>query len=208
MRRALLALPLAAILAIIIPCSAVALGDTKVDAGQCSIATSGSATNNSVTCNFGLTPEQLKQVTEAAVKGATGPLLDRVVDISKTLGVTEEAAKTLLKIAGEEPNVPNERLAEVLTKVANDYKRLQAQAAALKLENPTARGLIVQANAEIEAGHLARAREFLHQARLAQIAAAQEALKLRDQAQAANAKAQTSAYAHGALTRRAGCDGP
>ena len=54
---------------------AVALGD-KVEAGSCAIANSGSASGNTVTCNFGLTPEQLKQVTEAAVKGATEPLID------------------------------------------------------------------------------------------------------------------------------------
>jgi hypothetical protein len=52
---------------------AVALGD-KVEAG-CGIANSGSASGNSVTCNFGLTPEQLKQATEAAVKG--GPKRNR-----------------------------------------------------------------------------------------------------------------------------------
>jgi hypothetical protein len=39
------------------------------------------------------------------VKGATGPLIDRITDISKTLGVTEAAAKTLLKIVGEDPSV-------------------------------------------------------------------------------------------------------
>src|SRR5438045_2034808 len=87
------------------PCSALALGDTKVDAAQCGIATAGSAIGNTVTCNFGLTPERLKEVIEAAVKGATGPLVDRIVAISKTLNVTEDAAKTLLKIIGKDPNI-------------------------------------------------------------------------------------------------------
>jgi len=68
--------------------TAVALGD-KVEAG-CGIASSGSASGNTVTCNFGLTDEQLKQLTEAAVKGATEPLIHQIVDVSKTLGVTVE----------------------------------------------------------------------------------------------------------------------
>jgi hypothetical protein len=95
--------------------------------GSCAIANSGSVSNSPVTCNFGLTDAQLKQATEAAVKGATGPPIDKVTDISKTLGVTEDAAKTLLKIVGEDPNIPDDKLAEALTKVAGDHKRLQAQ---------------------------------------------------------------------------------
>lgn len=83
------------------PSIAFALGDTNIEAAQCSVAAGANATSNSVTCNFGLTPEQLKQVTEAAVKGATGPLIDRITEISRTLGVTEEATKALLKIVGE-----------------------------------------------------------------------------------------------------------
>ena len=187
--------------------TAVALGD-KVEAGSCAIANSGSASGNTITCNFGLTPEQLKQVTEAAVKGATGPLIDRIVDISKTLGVTEDAAKTLLKIVGEDPNIPDDKLAEALSKVAGDYKRLQAQVAALNPDNPTARKLVDEAKPEIEAGHFERAHELLRQATQAQIAAAQEARKLKEQAQAAEdaqmlgAASSTAAEGDVALTER------
>jgi len=164
--------------------TAVALGDT-VETGACAIANSGSATGNTVTCNFRLTPEQLKQATEAAVKGATGPLIDRIADISKTRGVTEDAAKTLLKIVGEDPNIPDDKLAEALTKVAGDYRRVQAQVASLDPDNPTAKALVDEARSEIEAGHFERADELLDQATQAQIAAAQEARKLKEQAQAA-----------------------
>jgi hypothetical protein len=74
-RAALLAaVALAADLTVAVPQAAGALGDSKVEAGSCAIANSGSASGNTITCNFGLTPEQLKQVTEAAVKGATEPL--------------------------------------------------------------------------------------------------------------------------------------
>src|SRR5215469_12349759 len=110
------------------PRSVSALGDTRVKADQCSIATGGSASNNTITCNFGLTPEQLKQLTEAAVKGATEPLVSQIRAIGKTLDVTEDATKTLLKVVGEDPNIPEDKLAEALTKVASDYKRLQSQA--------------------------------------------------------------------------------
>ncbi len=193
------------------PRPAVALGDTKVEAGPCSIAATGNASNNTTTCNFGLTPEQLKQATEAAVKGATGPLIDRITDISKTLGVTEGAAKTLLKIVGEDANIPDDKLAEALTKVAGDYKRLQAQAAkaaALNADNPTARGLVDEAKPEIDAGHFDRARELLHQATQAQIAAAQAAYKIQEQARIAGdaqmlgAASSTATEGDVALTER------
>jgi tetratricopeptide (TPR) repeat protein len=134
--------------------------------------------------NFGLTPEQVKELTEAAARGATGPLTSAIVDLSKRLGVTEDSTKTLLRIVGEQ-DVPLERLSETLNRVANDYKRLQAQAAALNPENPTARWLVAQAKAAIDAGQLAQAHELLREATQAQLAAAQAARKLREQAQAA-----------------------
>jgi tetratricopeptide (TPR) repeat protein len=185
----------------------VALGD-NAEAGSCAIANSGSVSNSSVICNFGLTPEQLKQVTEAAVKGATEPLTHQIFEISKTLGVTEDAAKTLLKIVGEDTNVPDEKLAEALSKVAGDYKRVQAQVAALNPDNPIAKALVDEAKPEIDAGHFEHARELLRQATQAQIAAAQEAHKLKEQAQAAEdaqmlgAASSTAAEGDVALTER------
>jgi tetratricopeptide (TPR) repeat protein len=164
--------------------TAVALGE-KAEAGDCGFANSGSASGISLTCNFGLTSEQMKQVTEAAVKGATEPLTHQIVDISKTLGVTEGAAKTLLKNVGEDPDVSEDKLAEALSRAAEDYKRLQIQVGALNPDNPRARELVAQAKPEIDAGHFARAHELLRQATEAQIAAAQEARKLREQAEAA-----------------------
>src|SRR6516162_1339475 len=179
-----LALVLGASVAAVAPPVAMALGDTT--GAPCAVtAGSGTASNNTITCNFGLTPEQLRQVSKAAVEDATAPLIDRIASISKTLGVTEEAAKTLLRIIGEQPDVPDERLGEVLTKVASDYKRLQAQVAALNPDNPAARNLVDRARSEIAAGHFAAAHQLLSEARQAQIAAAQEANKLAAQAQAA-----------------------
>jgi hypothetical protein len=51
--------------------------------------------------------------------------------------------------------IPDDKLAEALTKVAEDYKRLQAQVAALNPDNPKARELVEQAKPEIDAGHFA-----------------------------------------------------
>ena len=162
-------------------------------------------TNSPIT--FGLTPAQVKELTEAAARGATAPLTTAIVDLSKRLGVTEDATKTLLRIVGEQ-DAPPERLSETLNRVANDYKRMQAQAAALNPDNPTARGLVERAQTAITAGRLEEARQLLAQARQAQIAAAQEALKLRDQAQAAadaqllGAAASTATEGSVAMTER------
>src|SRR5271166_482728 len=177
------------------------------DSNPCSLSIAATG-GNTVTCNFGLTPEQLRQVTGATVNGATGPFIDRITEISKTLGVTQDAAKALLKIVGEDPNIPDDKLASALSKVAGDYKKLQAQAAALNPENPTARALVKQAGPEIDAGHLDRAHELLRQATQAQIAAVQEARKLSEQAQAAEdaqmlgAASSTAAEGEIAITER------
>jgi tetratricopeptide (TPR) repeat protein len=142
---------------------------------------------------------------EAAVSGR---LIDRIVQISKTLGITEDAAEKLLKIVGEDPNIPEDKLADALSKVAVDYQRLQAQVAALNPDNPTAKALVEQAKPEIEAGHFGRARELLRQATQTQIAAAQEARKLKEQAQAAEdaqmlgAAQSTAAEGDVAMTER------
>ena len=91
----------------------------------------------------------------------------------------QDAAKTLLRIAGEQADVPDERLAETLTKIANDYKRLQEQVAVLNPENPVAKKLVEQARPEIDAGHFERARDLLREAVQAQLAAADQARKAR-----------------------------
>jgi hypothetical protein len=204
------ALPLSAA-ALISPALCVrvlALGDTSTSAGPCSVAAGREASNNTLTCNFGLnSPEQLREVTRAAVEGATASYAKQVEEISKRLGVTEEAAKTLLRIAGEQ-DVPDERLAETLTKIANDYKRLQEQVAALSPENPVAKKLVEQAKPEIDAGHFERADDLLREAEQAELAAADQAEKLANQAIAARdarklgAASVKAARADVALTQR------
>jgi tetratricopeptide (TPR) repeat protein len=205
---AALAASVAVALVIVAPRASVVAGE-NAPSDSCKIASAGIGSGgNTVTCNFGLTPEQLKQLTEAAVKGATEPLAHQIVDISKTLGVTEDSAEKLLKIVGEDPNIPADRLAEALSKVAADYQRLQVQVAALNPDNPTAKALVEQAKPEIDVGHFQRAHELLRQATQAQIAAAQEARKLREQAQSAEdaqmlgAASSTAAEGDVAMTER------
>ena len=167
------------------PRTGIANDDGKVIAGSCSVAAGSAASNNTLNCNFGLTPEQLRQLTKAAVEGATEPLLGQIVNISKQLGVTEDAAKTLLRVVGKQVDLPDEKLAEQLIKVAANYGRLQAQVAALNPNNTTARDLIEGAKMEIRDGHFAEAYAMLSQATETQIAAARQAGVLSDQAQAA-----------------------
>jgi hypothetical protein len=57
---------------------------------------------------YGLTPEQVQQLTKVAVAGVTGPLGAQLAEVSGKLGVTQAAALTLLRVLGEQdvPLVP------------------------------------------------------------------------------------------------------
>jgi hypothetical protein len=138
-------------------------GDPAIRADNCGIAAGRDATGNVVTCNYGLTPDQLKELTRAVVAGATEPLLDRIETLSKRLGISEEATKTLLRIVGEERNVADEDLPKVLSRVAIKYKNLQAQVAAIGSDNSLARAVVLQVQSEITAGRLQNAGELLQQ---------------------------------------------
>ena len=134
---------------------------------------------------YGLTPEQVQELTKAAAAGAVGPLADRIVDLSNRLGVTQGATLTMLRIL-DQGDVPLEQLPQKLAEVADQYKKFQAQLAALNPQNPLASGLIEQAQAEIKVGKadsLIKAHQLLNQAKQAQIAAAQQARNLRQKAQ-------------------------
>ena len=136
---------------------------------------------------YGLTPEQVQELTKAAAAGAVGPLADKIVDLSNRLGVTQGATLTMLRIL-DQRDVPLEQLPQKLAEVADQYKKFQAQLAALNPQNPLARGLVEQAQAEIKVGKadsLIKAHQLLRQAKQAQIAAAQQARNLRQKAQVA-----------------------
>jgi hypothetical protein len=106
MRPTIVTAALATALAMLPPNDSIAAGG-DIPSGSCNVTSGGIGSgNNTVTCNFGMPPEQLKAAIEAAV---SGQLIDRIVQISKTLGVTEDAAEKLLKIVGEDPNVVEDK---------------------------------------------------------------------------------------------------
>ncbi len=81
-RQEIALLALALLVSNFTPHDAAALGDTPVTAADCSIAAARDVINNKITCNFGLTPEQVQEL----IKAAAGPLTDRIVELSKQLG--------------------------------------------------------------------------------------------------------------------------
>ena len=133
---------------------------------------------------YGLTPEQVQDLTKAAVAGAVGPLTDRIVDLSSTLGVTQGAAVTMLRIIGQQ-DVPLEKLPQKLAEVAEQYKSAMERLASLDPQDPMTRDLIGRAAAAIKAGHLDDADQLVSQAEQAEIAAAHQAQQLAQQALAA-----------------------
>ena len=146
---------------------------------------------NNYTNNTGLTPEELRQVKEASAAGgkagAAGSQADTIIDLSKRLGVTENAVVTLLHVLDQE-EVPLERLPQKLSEIADQYKKLQVQVAALNPQNPLARSLAEQAETEIKAGHFEKAHQLLDQVTEAEIAAAQQARQVREKAEVAESE--------------------
>jgi hypothetical protein len=132
----------------------------------------------------GSTPEQLQELSRAVAAGTAGSLADRIVDLSTRLGVTKTAVLTLLHVLDEE-DVPLERLPQKLGEIANQYKKLQTQLAALNPQNALARRLAEQAETEIKAGRFEQAHQLLRQVTQAGIAAAQQARELRQKAKVA-----------------------
>lgn len=159
-----------------------------------------------VAVTYGLTPEQVRELTTAAAAGAVGPLADRIVDLGKTLGVTQGAAVEMLRIIGEQ-DVPLEKLPQKLAEVAEQYKSAMARLSALDPEDPVTRDLVQRAQAAIQSGHLEEADQLVSQAEQAELAAAHRTQQLAQQAQAAadqrllRAAADVDVRANIAMTR-------
>lgn len=132
-----------------------------INAANCGIAAGRDARGNSLTCNFGLTSEEIETLTRAAVAGATEPLVDRIVALGNRLGVSEATASALLKIVGAQPRAPGEDIAAVLTRVATKYKRLEARLASTDAENAVGRALVQQVRTRMQAGELQSAGNLL-----------------------------------------------
>lgn len=137
------------------------------------------------TVNYsGPTPEQIKELTKAALTGSVDRLTDRIADLSSKLGVTQGAAVTMLRIIGEQ-DVPLEKLPQKLAEVAERYKSAMERLGALNPQDPVTRDVVARADAAFKAGHLDEADQLVSQAEEAEIAAAHQAQQLAHQAQAA-----------------------
>jgi tetratricopeptide (TPR) repeat protein len=139
---------------------------------------------NDVTITYGLSPDQMQELTKAAAAGAVGPLADKIIELSRKLGVTQDATVTFLHILGQQ-EVPVESLAQKLYEVAEKYKSAMDRLAALDPQDPATGDLIVRADAALKAGHLDETDRFLSQAEQAEVAAARQAQEVVRQAQAA-----------------------
>ena len=137
-----------------------------------------------VAVTYGLTPEQVQQLIKAAVSGAVGPLNDKIADLSKTLGVTQGAAVTMLRSIGKK-DFPLEQLPQKLADAAEQYKLLAAKVAALDPQDPVTHDLIQRAQAAIKAGRLDEADQLVGQAEQVELAAAHQAQQLAQKAQVA-----------------------
>ncbi len=138
-----------------------------------------------VAVTYGVTSDQVQELTKAAVAGAAGPLGAQLVELSGKLGVTRQAALTLLRVLGEQ-NVPLERLPEKLDEITIRYKQAVERVQAIDVQDdPVTRALVEQAKTAIKDGHLAEADNLLSQAEEAEIVAAHQAQLLANQAQAA-----------------------
>jgi hypothetical protein len=96
------------------------------------------AAGGNVAVTYGLTPEQVEELTKAAAAGAVGPLADRIADLSNRLGVTQGAAVTMLRIIGQQ-DVPLEKLPQKLAEVAEQYKSAMERLASLDPQDPVTR---------------------------------------------------------------------
>ena len=130
--------------------------------------------------SVGFTAEQVRVLIEATTKGAD----ERLAEVSRRLGVTQGAMRTMLATLGQ-ADVPEERLAEKLAEVFEQYRKAAAAIAALHPENAAAQEHAAKAAQAATSGDRSEARYHLHAARVAAEAAAEEARRLAKEAEAA-----------------------
>jgi hypothetical protein len=128
---------------------------------SCGISAGRDANHNVINCNFGLTSDQIKELTEAAVSGVTGPLLEKIEALSKKIGVSEAAVIDILRELGlSSSSTPND-IIKNLTVLATEYKRIEARVSSLDSSDGLAAALIKQVRSELSLGKIERAGELL-----------------------------------------------
>src|SRR4051794_30674035 len=151
------------------PIPAWALGDTNVTATN-SVAAGGSITSSTI--NIGMPPEQVQFLVTTFTQqlGAAGEARAKAetqaAQFAAQLGVTRDAVVSFFRILGEK-EVPAEQMPVRLGEVAARFHDLSSRLATLEPEDPTAKGLVDQAQQAVEGGKydeadglLARAEEI------------------------------------------------
>jgi hypothetical protein len=121
-----------------------------------------------VAVTYGLTPEEVQELTKAAAAGAVGPLADKIIDLSNKLGVTQGAAVSMLRSIGQQ-DFPLEKLPQKLAEAADQYKSATMQLAALDPQDPVTRDLIKRADAALKSGQLDEADQLVSRAEQVEI---------------------------------------
>src|SRR5277367_5523733 len=83
-----------------------------------------------VSVTYGLSPEQVQDLVKTAMAGTA-----QIVELSQTLGVTQNAALTLLRVLGQQ-DVSLEQLPRKLGEITAQHKQTVDRLAALDPQDP------------------------------------------------------------------------
>ncbi len=134
--------------------------------------------------NFiGLSAEAVQGLIEAATRGVS----EKVAEVSRQLGVSQEAMRAVLRTVGEAA-VPDEQLAEKLAEVVEQFRIAVAAIAALRPENAAAQEHVAIAAIAAASGNRNEAQHQLQMARLGALNQANQARQLAKEAEWAAAQ--------------------
>jgi hypothetical protein len=105
--------------------------------------------------SIGFTAVQVRELIEATTKGAD----ERIAEISRQLGVTQGAMRTMLATVGQ-ADVPDEKLAAKLAEVFEQNRKASAAMAALQPDNPVAQAHVLDAVEAQACGDREQARRY------------------------------------------------
>ena len=120
---------------------------------------------------YGLTPEQVQELTQAAVAGALGPNSPKLSELAARIALPKGVALTLLRIIGR-AHVTPDQLPQKLTEMADHFWRAHEQLIGFHPERRTAGRLVERARRTIAAGDFGKTHQLLAEARQELIKAA------------------------------------